>query len=66
MDLSGKQILVIGLARTGRECARFLAQRGARVRVTDRRTAADLKSEIESLEGLGVHYRLGGAVAGLA
>ena len=63
MDLSGKQILVIGLARTGRECARFLAQRGARVWVTDRRTAADLKSEIESLEGLGVHYRLGGEEA---
>jgi UDP-N-acetylmuramoylalanine--D-glutamate ligase len=63
MDLSGKQILVIGLARTGRECARFLAQRGARLWVTDRRTAADLKSEIESLEGLGVHYRLGGEEA---
>jgi len=63
MDLSGKQILVIGLARTGSECARFLAQRGARVWVTDRRTAADLKSEIESLEGLGVHYRLGGEEA---
>ncbi len=63
MDLSGKQILVIGLARTGRECARFLAQRGAGVWVTDRRAAADLKSEIESLEGLGIHYRLGGEEA---
>jgi len=63
MDLSDKRILVIGLARTGRECARFLAQRGARVWVTDRRAAADLKSEIESLEGLGIHYCLGGEEA---
>ena len=60
MELAGKKILVIGLARTGRECARFLAQRGARVCVSDRRAAADLKTEIKSLEGLGIDYRLGG------
>ncbi|HEX5020371.1 MAG TPA: UDP-N-acetylmuramoyl-L-alanine--D-glutamate ligase, partial [Candidatus Binatia bacterium] len=60
MELAGKKILVIGLARTGRECARFLAQRGARVWVSDRRAAADLKTEIKSLEGLGIDYRLGG------
>jgi UDP-N-acetylmuramoylalanine--D-glutamate ligase len=60
MELAGKKILVIGLARTGRECARFLAQRGARVWVSDRRAAADLKPEIERLDGLGIDYRLGG------
>jgi UDP-N-acetylmuramoylalanine--D-glutamate ligase len=60
MDLKGKIFLVIGLARTGRECVRFLAQRGAAVRVSDRRGAEDLKPEIESLAGLAIDYRLGG------
>jgi UDP-N-acetylmuramoylalanine--D-glutamate ligase len=59
MELNGKKFLVIGLARTGRECARFLAQRGASVLVSDRRAAADLKPEIESLAGLAIDYRLG-------
>ena len=60
MDLKGKTFLVIGLARTGRECVRFLAQRGATVRVNDRRGIEELKPEIESLAALAVDYRLGG------
>jgi UDP-N-acetylmuramoylalanine--D-glutamate ligase len=60
MELRGKRFLVIGLARTGRECARFLAQRGAAVLVSDRRSAADLRAEIAGLDGLAVDYRLGG------
>ena len=34
MDLKNKNILVVGLARTGVSVARFLASRGARVTVT--------------------------------
>jgi UDP-N-acetylmuramoylalanine--D-glutamate ligase len=60
MDLEGKKFLVIGLARTGLECARFLAQRGAGVLVSDRRSMEDLKPGIESLAGLVLDYRLGG------
>jgi UDP-N-acetylmuramoylalanine--D-glutamate ligase len=60
MELEGKKCFVIGLARTGRECARFLAQRGAAVLVSDRRGEADLKQEIASLGGLTVDFRLGG------
>jgi UDP-N-acetylmuramoylalanine--D-glutamate ligase len=60
MELRGKRFLVIGLARTGRECARFLAQRGAAVLLSDRRSAVDLGAEIANLKGLGVDYRLGG------
>ena len=60
MDLEGKKFLVIGLARTGLECARFLAQRGAGVRVSDRRDMDDLKPALESLAGLALDYRLGG------
>jgi UDP-N-acetylmuramoylalanine--D-glutamate ligase len=60
MDLRGKKVLVVGLARTGRECARFLAQRGANVWVSDLRTAQELKGEIDALAHLPIHYCLGG------
>src|SRR5512135_517477 len=60
MELAGKKFLLIGLARTGRECARFLAQRGAQVAISDLRTEADLGAEIEALAGLDIGYRLGG------
>jgi len=60
MELAGKNFLVIGLARTGGESARFLARRGAKVWVSDLRRAEDLAPEIENLAGLDVGYRLGG------
>jgi UDP-N-acetylmuramoylalanine--D-glutamate ligase len=59
MELAGKNFLVIGLARTGCACARFLAQRGAGVLVNDRRPAAELADEIGSLRDLAIRYRLG-------
>ncbi len=37
MDCRNKKILVVGLAKTGVACARFLASQGARVTVTDMR-----------------------------
>lgn len=60
MELSGKRVLVLGLARTGRECARFLVNRGAHVWVSDFRSEQELKQEMESLAGMPIHYRLGG------
>ena len=60
MELAGKNFLIIGLARTGSECARFLARRGANVWVSDLRPAEDLEAEIDHLAGLDVGYRLGG------
>jgi len=60
MDLTGKKVLVIGLARTGRECARFLARRGASVSISDLRGAAELKAEMDALVGLPIRYHLGG------
>ena len=63
MDLQGKKILVIGLARTGRECARFLAGRGAAVLLSDRRGAEELGGELDALRGLHIDYRLGGEEA---
>ncbi len=42
-------VLVIGLARTGAAVARFLAARGARVRVVDRRSATELGSVVDEV-----------------
>jgi UDP-N-acetylmuramoylalanine--D-glutamate ligase len=44
--MEGKRVLVLGLGRSGRSAARFLAERGARVLAADERPA-------EALEGLG-------------
>jgi UDP-N-acetylmuramoylalanine--D-glutamate ligase len=60
MELGNKKILILGLARTGCATARFLVQRGAEAVVTDRRSAEELKKEVDTLAGLPVRYRLGG------
>ena len=60
MELAEKKVMVLGLARTGRETARFLAERGARVLVSDLRSATELQTELNALAGLPIQYRLGG------
>jgi UDP-N-acetylmuramoylalanine--D-glutamate ligase len=59
MELTGKKFLVVGLARTGTECARFLAARGAQVAVSDLRPESELENELQSLAGLTISYFLG-------
>ena len=59
MELSDKKVLVVGLARTGIECARFLLNQGAKVAVSDLRSETDLSQEIEALKGLPIDYLLG-------
>src|SRR5687767_11405879 len=60
MDLRGKKVMVLGLARTGQATARFLAQQGAVVLVSDLRPAADLQAELNALAGLPIQYHLSG------
>lgn len=59
MEITGKNILVAGLARTGVAVARFLAKNGARVTVTDLRDETALSGPLGELEGLDVRYVLG-------
>ncbi len=59
MELQNKKILVVGLARTGASVARFLAERGARVTVTDKREREAVASFTESLQGLDITFELG-------
>jgi len=52
--------MVLGLARTGSETARFLAGKGADVVVSDCKAEAELKTEIENVSGLPIRFFLGG------
>ena len=60
MELKGKKVLVIGLARTGSECARFLARQGASVLLSDLRRQEELEQAMAALAGWPIEYRLGG------
>ncbi len=59
LDLRGKRVLVVGLARSGIAAARLAAARGARVRATDRRVASELGALAE-VQAAGVELALGG------
>ena len=61
MELTGKKILVVGLARTGAALARFLTQAGARVTVTDVAKASDLTEMRAEIKDLPVARRIGGS-----
>ena len=49
MDLAGKEVLVVGLARTGTAAARFLLSKGARLLIVDDREAAQLSPQIDQV-----------------
>jgi UDP-N-acetylmuramoylalanine--D-glutamate ligase len=55
----GKRLVIMGLARQGRVLARFAAEVGARVTVTDMRPAAKLGEVMAELADLDIEYVLG-------
>jgi UDP-N-acetylmuramoylalanine--D-glutamate ligase len=57
--LSGKSILVVGMARSGLAAAHFLCKRGAAVTVSDSRPGERLASEIQELKKLGARWETG-------
>ncbi|MEW6387614.1 MAG: UDP-N-acetylmuramoyl-L-alanine--D-glutamate ligase [Thermodesulfobacteriota bacterium] len=59
MELLGKKILVVGLARTGVALTIFLAGAGARVTVTDQAAPGDLADMRREIRGLPVSEELG-------
>ncbi|HVO57152.1 MAG TPA: UDP-N-acetylmuramoyl-L-alanine--D-glutamate ligase [Dongiaceae bacterium] len=61
LELKGKRLLVIGLARTGVAVAEFAASRGAVVTATDARPLAELRETVDALEAIGVRSELGAA-----
>ena len=62
LDLQGKRVLVVGLARTGLVVSLFAAGYGARVTATDMRTESDLAETAAKLRAAGVKLELGGHV----
>jgi UDP-N-acetylmuramoylalanine--D-glutamate ligase len=59
VDFTNKQILVIGLARSGAACARFLTSRGARVTLNDLADETALGDRVRQMRDLGVRVVLG-------
>jgi len=59
LKVSDKKILVVGLARTGVACCRFLAGQGASVVATDMRDEGALANVLAELDGLGIRFVLG-------
>ncbi len=59
MEVAGKNILVVGLARSGVAAAEFLISRGARVTVNDAKPESDLK-EARELRAKGIEVIGGG------
>jgi len=60
MELRGQSVLIVGFERTGEALARFLAGRGARVRVTDKKPAEAFGARLAPFEASGVTFELGG------
>ena len=59
VELEGKRVLVVGLARTGVATALFSASRGALVRGTDVQSAEQLGEVVQTLRRAGVRLELG-------
>jgi UDP-N-acetylmuramoylalanine--D-glutamate ligase len=60
IELRGKRVLVVGLARTGVATALFCAARGARVTATDSRSETEIGDATAKLKEAGVTLELGG------
>ncbi len=60
MELKNKRVLVVGAGKSGISAARFLRERGAKVTISDSRSAAALAGEIPELMDAGIMVEAGG------
>ena len=60
MELKNKRVLVVGLGKSGHAAAMFLRKQGARVTVSDTRSAVALAHEIPALLDAGIMVESGG------
>ena len=51
MDLHGKKVLVVGLARTGLATVKFLREKGSIISTTETKTKEEMKEVFQELEG---------------
>jgi UDP-N-acetylmuramoylalanine--D-glutamate ligase len=60
MDLRGKRVLVVGMARTGIATAKFLRGRGSVVTTTEAKPEGEMREAIQELKGMGLSTEWGG------
>jgi UDP-N-acetylmuramoylalanine--D-glutamate ligase len=60
MNLKGKRVLIVGFGRTGEAVCTFLLQRGARVKISEQKTAEELGKNIHFWQKKGVEIESGG------
>jgi len=60
MELKNKRVLVVGLGKSGKSAALFLRDHGAKVTVSDTRSAESLTGEIPALLDAGIMVETGG------
>lgn len=60
LNLKGKRVTVVGLARSGFAAAKLLVRLGAKVTASDMNPAEMIKVDLDSLQDLGVGLELGG------
>jgi len=60
LEVTGRRVVVLGLARQGTALARWLAGQGAQVTVSDAKPASALGDALRSLEGRSIRFELGG------
>jgi UDP-N-acetylmuramoylalanine--D-glutamate ligase len=58
-DLTGKRVVILGLARQGKSLARYLARYRVQVTISDLRDEATLADTLAELKGLPIRYVLG-------
>jgi UDP-N-acetylmuramoylalanine--D-glutamate ligase len=60
MDLNGRKVLVVGLARTGVATAKFLKTKGSVVSTTETKPKEEMGEAIKELEGMNIQMEWGG------
>ncbi|MFB3884418.1 MAG: UDP-N-acetylmuramoyl-L-alanine--D-glutamate ligase [Thermodesulfobacteriota bacterium] len=60
MDLSGRRVLVVGLARTGLATVKFLRTKGSIVSTTEMMPKEQMKAAVQELEGINIPMEWGG------
>jgi UDP-N-acetylmuramoylalanine--D-glutamate ligase len=60
MELRGKKVLVVGLARTGLAVARFLRAKGAVVSATEAKLPEEMREGAAEMEGMAIPVEWGG------
>jgi UDP-N-acetylmuramoylalanine--D-glutamate ligase len=60
MDLKGKKVLVVGLARTGIATAKFLKTKGSLVTTTEVRPKEEMEEAVRELKGMDISTEWGG------